>query len=322
MMCLRLPFLFAALLLAGSPAQAQGFFERLFGIVPDRPAAPPPGYRPAPPPSEALPMDEPRRTAPPPQARPVVLRVPTEDAVIGRELKQNGSAGSMRVERTGGSDLRARITLAGRRSSQSVETCSVTLGGSEGAVLVQQGRPDGVARYELREASSTCPLQVDFLDEAVLVKAKGDSCLIQTSTCQADAAGMWGPEAAQLTPKAREYEAARGSADKAVRDNYKVLVQRSRPEAVRPLVAEQASFSSEREMVCRTYAREGSHSFCNARFSEARAISLAQRLGMTVASAQAQSQAPNPAESRARRRVDPYSLPDTDELVQRSPLDD
>lgn len=316
---LRLPILLGAILLAGSPAQAQGFFERLFGITPDRPTAPP-AYQ-APPAGEALPGDE-RRSAPPAQARPVALRIPNDDSVIGRELKQNGSTGSMRIERTGRSDLRARLTFAGRRSAQSVETCSITMGGTEGAVLVQQGRPDGLQRYQIEDAASTCPLQLDILDEAVLVKPKGDSCLIQTPTCQADASGMWGPEPTQLVAKARDYEAARGTADKAVRDNYKVLVQRARPEGVRPIVAEQASFSSEREVVCRTYAREGSHSFCNARYSEARAISLAQRLGVSVASNLTAPSGPTPAEYRVRRRNDPYALPSTDELVQRSPLDD
>lgn len=316
---IRLPLLLAALLLAGSPAQAQGFFERLFGIVPDRPAPPPAGFQP---PADAAPAENTVRHTPAPiQARPVALRIPIEDPIIGRELKQNGSAGSLRIERTGRSDLRARLTLVGRKSAQSVETCTIALGGANGLALTSLGRPDGTQRYQIEDAAVTCPLQVDILDEAVLVRGKGDSCQIQTPTCQADAAGMWGPEAAQLVPRSRDYETARGVADKAVRENYKVLVQRARPEGVRPIVSEQASFSSEREVLCRNYAREASHSFCNARFSEARAIALAQRLGVTVASVQT-TPAPTAAEYRARRRNDPYSLPATEELVQRNPFDD
>ena len=99
-----------------------------------------------------------------------------------------------------------------------------------------------------------------------------------------------------------------------MRDNYKVLTQRAKPEGVRPVVAEQAAFSADREMVCRSYAREGSTNFCNAKYSEARALALGTRLGIgATASAQA-------AESRPRRRSsqpDPYALPSTDELMQR-----
>ncbi len=313
-----LPILFAAVALSAGPVQAQGFFERLFGLVPARPAPPPASYAPAPASPAGLPADgeeAPRRErAPPVQARPVSLRVPTEDGVIGRDLKQNGSAGSIRIERTTRSDLRARMTLVGRRSAQSLETCSIVVGGPDGATLVSQGRPDGLVRYQLQDAG--CPLQIDVLDESVLIKAAGEACTFQATNCQADAAGLWGPDPGQLIPRARDYEAARGTADKAVRENYKVLVQRARPESVRPIVAEQAAFSAEREVLCRSYVREGAHSFCNARFSEARAISLAQRLGIAVASVQPA------AEARPRRRADPYAVPSTDDLVQRSPLDD
>ena len=247
-----------------------------------------------------------RRSAPPPvQARPVALRVPTEDAIIGRELKQNGSAGSMRIERTGRSDLRARLTFAGRRSAQSVETCSIAIGGSEGALMTQQGRPDGLQRYQIEDPASTCPLQVDILDEAVLVTPKGESCLIQTSTCQADASGMWGPEPAQLIAKARDYETARGVADKAVRDNYKLMTQRARREDVRPIVSEQAAFSADREQFCRSYAREGTHGFCHLRFTENRALALATRLGANTA-------VPTAAAAPRRSRPKPATEPAVD----------
>lgn len=301
---------FAAILAGQEAVQAQGFFERLFGLTPARPL-PPPVYPGAPAP-DAPPAEEPKRAAPPPvQARPVALRVPTEDGILGRDLKLNGAGGSLRIDRTARSDLRARLTIGGRRSAQSVETCSVTLGGPDGATLVSMGKPDGLPRYQLQDAA--CPMQIDVLDESVLIKGPGEVCLFQAANCQADPSGLWGPDPGQLLPKVRDYETARATADKAVRENYKVLVQRARPEQVRPIVAEQAAFSSDREMICRSYAREASHSFCNARFSEARAISLAQRLGVTVTASN------QPAEARPRRRPanDPYGLPATDEIVQR-----
>lgn len=311
---LQLGFLVLAIAATAGDAQAQGFFERLFGLAPD----PAPRQQSAP--SEGAPEEPQRRPAPPPvQARPTSMRVPTEDGLIGREIKQNGAAGSLRLERTGSSDLRARLTVVGRRSAAPTQSCSVSFGGAQGVRLTFLGRPDGAQSYKLEE--SGCALQLDILDEAVLIKRSGEVCHVQSAGCTVDAAGLWGPDPSQLVPRARDYEAARGVADKGVRENFKALVQRARPENVRPIVSEQASFSADREMVCRAYAREPSHSFCNARYSEARLMSLANRLGVTVASAQGPTTAAAmPAEPRMRRRSDPYGIPDTDDLVRGEPF--
>lgn len=312
--------LVAATLGTAPPAQAQNFFERLFGIAPSRPEPAPAPAAPAAPSPDGAPGDgaKPRASsAPPVQARPVSLRVPNEDAIVGKELKQNGNTGSLKIEREANrSDLRARMSLIGRKT-QSVDSCSVELDGK----LVSQGRVEGLYRYKFEAAG--CALTIDVFDDAALVKGTGESCQFQTNNCQANASGLWGPDPGSLLTRAREYETARASADKAVRDNYKALVQRARPEGVRPIVAEQAAFSSDREITCRTYAREPQHSFCNARFSEGRAITLAQRLGVTVASAQ-----PGQGGTRVRVRSgeqqprDPYALPATNELVERNPFDD
>lgn len=309
----RLPILAAVLSLAAADASAQNFFERLFGITPSRPQAP--AFNAPQPPPEMPAEEAPRRVAPaaPVVPRPVAIRAPSEDTVIGRDLRQNGSNGSLRIERAGRGDLRAHLTLVGRRSAQSVETCSIPITPSDGAALVSQGRPEGTARYQLQDP--TCPLQLDLLDESVLVKGPTEICTFQAASCQADPSGLWGPEPAQLTSRVRDYEAIRASADRIVRDNYKVMASRAAPAAMRPIIAEQAAFSADRETLCRSYAREGSTSFCNARFTEARAMSLASRLGITTASAD--------ATRAARRRPDPYGLPSTDEIMQRrQPADD
>lgn len=315
-----LSLLIAASLVGAGEVQAQNFFERLFGIAPSRPSPPPP-----PPPAatfsapapQGLPADEPapRRAAPAPSpARPVAIKAPNEETVLGRDLKQNGTNGSLRLDRPARSDLRLRLTVVGRRAAGSVDMCSVALGGAEGLPLVAQGRPEGAPRYQA--ADPACPLQVDILDEAVLVKGPTDICVFPTASCQADPSGLWGPEPAQLLGKAREYEQARGTADKAVRDNYKVMSQRAGRDGVRPIVTEQASFSSDREMICRSYAREGSHSFCNSRLTEARALSLATRLGVSTLTASSQQ-----SEQRSRRRNEAMGLPSSEELMQRRPAD-
>jgi hypothetical protein len=142
----RLPVL--AVVLAGSlglggEASAQGFFERLFGIRPAQPVYPP---RPIPQPGPFYPAPQPgypggvappegeliAPTGPvaPPPPKPIVLKPPTEDSVLGRELKLDGAKGSLRIERTGRADLRAQITLAGTKISDPTESCTVQLGGA------------------------------------------------------------------------------------------------------------------------------------------------------------------------------------------------
>ncbi len=314
MMRARLTFLALVLCLPAGGASAQNFFERLFGIQPQRPQAP--AYN-VPPPQQPpeMPYEEaPRRVAPaaPVVPRAVTIRPPNEDTVIGRDLRQNGQNGSLKLERTGRGDLRARLTLVGRRSAQSVETCSIPLTPADGTPLVSLGRPEGASRYQLQDP--TCPLQFDLLDEAVVVKGPAEVCVFQAANCQADPGGLWGPEPPALLAKVRDYEAIRASADRIVRDNYKVLASRARPEAVRPIIAEQAAFSADRETLCRNYAREGTTSFCNARFTEWRALSLASRLGIATASAD--------ATRASRRRSDPSSLPPSEDLMQRGVSDD
>ena len=301
--------LIACLASPASPASAQNFFERLFGVqpqprppqnvpVPAAPRAPAPPSAPAP--AEREPASggssTPAQPAAPPPPKPIVLKPPSEDTVLGRELKLNGSSGSLRIERAASrSDPQARMTLAGTKVAQPAESCTVNLAAGEPMPLASEGRPEGTVRYTL--AAPSCPLRFDVLDGAVLVGGPTEACTLEEAACRVDPRGIWGPEPAALLPKARDIEQTRGSSDRAVRENYRTLTQRARPEAVRPIVAEQAAFSSERETTCRSYARESAHGFCNARFTEARALLLASRLGLIA------PDKPGPeANSRSRRR--------------------
>jgi hypothetical protein len=295
-MNLSRPMILAAVLAAAAaapgPAAAQGFFERLFGVrpLPPPPASVPQQERPLPPPPPGVPGVPPSGWAPesgipegpvqpsgPAPARPVAMRPPTEDAVLGRELKLNGMAGSLRIDRAGQA-LRAQVTLAGVKISQPTESCSVRLGGAEGLPLSSLGKADGLPRYGVQ--APACPIVLDVVEWAVMVTAPAEACVIQEADCQAEPRGLWGPDPASLLPRAADFEQVRGTADRAVRENYKALTQRASPQGARPIVAEQAAFSSEREQVCRSYAREGAHGFCNARFTEARAVTLSARLGL------------------------------------------
>ena len=98
-----------------------------------------------------------------------------------------------------------------------------------------------------------------------------------------------------------------------MRENYKALTQRASRQGARPIVAEQAAFSSEREQVCRSYAREGAHGFCNARFSEARAVTLAARLGLLQQAEAPAARPPRPrpppvTEAAPRPDFNPYQV--------------
>ena len=301
------------LLLAGSavtastPARAQNFFEELFGIgraarppqpprnVPVQPPPQQPAEPGAPAPGEGV---EARPSGPAQPRQPVVLRVPAEDNVAGQDLLLNGLNGSLKIERSG-SAYTAQMTLPGTKISQPTENCSVKLNGGKPVPLSAEGRAQGVSRFSA--ASAECPLRFEILDGSVLATplGSGPACSFTAADCETTPSGLWGPGAASLIPQAGEFDTARGVADKAVRDNYKIMTQRARGGDVRPIVQEQAAFSSDREQACRTYAREGAHGYCHLRFTEARAIALAVRLGANTAAPTAANTPPRPRRSRA-----------------------
>lgn len=284
-----------ALVATGGAAEAQNLFEMLFGPPPARRAPPPQPIPPgnvgrsgayAPYPGERGPADDiepsPRAPAPPMPSKPVLLAAPSDDSVVGRDLKLNGTSGNLRIERTN-AGMRAVVSFAGSKISNPVEACTIALQGGQPVTLVSEGRPDNLARF--RTDTAACPITFDVLDGAVIVDAKTPVCEMAETDCKAELGGLWGPDPGQLIPRSKDLEQQRGVADKAVRENYKALTQRAQPQAIRPIVSEQAAFSAEREQVCRSYAREGTHGFCNARFTEGRALVLAGRLGMAIAGA-------------------------------------
>jgi hypothetical protein len=245
--------------------------------------------------------------APPVPRQPIVLKAPSEDNLMGQELMLNGLTGSLKLERAGAGTT-ARIVLPGNKISQPVEACKVPLNGGAPLAVSSEGRPEGVGRFEV--TGGECPLRFDVLDGAILVQSmSGPVCTFAAADCATTPTGLWGPAAATLVARASEFEAARGGADRAVRENYKLISQRLRGPELRPVVTEQAAFSSDREQMCRTYAREGAHGFCNLRFTEARALALATRLGVNTNTA-APSASASPPRPRRKPPVEGMN-PDT-----------
>lgn len=250
------------------------------------------------------PAEPTQRTPGPSQARPAGAKTVSEAAVLDRDLKLNGSAGTIRIERGGPSGLRARVALQGTRLSRPGEACAVTA--DEPVPVRPHGRSDGLARYAVDIPD--CPLTATLADGGLWVREEG-ACRSEAQDCGARATGLWGPEPRVLAARVSAIEQDRGRADRAVRESYKALTQRASPQDVRTIVGQQAAFSSEREMACRAYAEEAAHGFCNARFTEARAAQLAARLGVAPAERPAPAAGIPGSIGRTERRPAPIRPP-------------
>jgi hypothetical protein len=91
--------------------------------------------------------------------------------------------------------------------------------------------------------------------------------------------------ASEFDPKkGEEMLGARARVEKTVRGNFRTLYDRNKKEkAIRSFVVkEQAGFSSWREEICRSYARESDFGYCALRLTEARAITLGAQLAKGV----------------------------------------
>jgi hypothetical protein len=228
--------------------------------------------------------------APRPPSMPAI-KVAGEEAILGRVLRHNGGLGEAVFEKTA-TGYGLKLTADGFQSSNLVEPCAVSFGDTP-VPVTSLGRPAGVPRYRLE--APICPIVFDVLDGAFLVIEPTQPCVVEAAACRIDPRGLWGPDARTLAARAKEIEVARGSAERAVREGYRVLTARADAVEQRAVAREQAGFSAERELVCRSYQREGQYGFCGARLTEARAASIRARLGLANEPAKA---APRPARPR------------------------
>lgn len=255
--------LLATCLFAATPLDAQPL--QLPGAAVPSPA----GTTQAPPAAGGLPA--------PKKAAPTVVKAPTEDSVLARAYRRNGATGEARLERMG-TGYGLRLTAEGFQTGNPTEPCAVSFG-EQPVPLKSLGKPTGVPRYELE--APVCPLVLDVLDGAILVTAPVQPCVIEAAQCKVDPRGLWGPDSRTLVGQAKDIERARTRAESAVREGYKTLTARASVPDQRMIAREQAGFSSERELVCREFQREGTHGFCAAKLTEARASELRARTGGT-----------------------------------------
>ena len=250
---------FAAALLATDPAAAQ------LQLAPPLPGS-------AEPAAPAAPVGA---AKPKPPNKPVFVKTPGEEAVLGRLLSFEGAKGAMQFDRTGKEIVLSKLTLPGERLSKPAEACQVDIVGAQPIVASAAGYPEGALRW--RVDVEACPFTVDVLDGAVLVSSAHPSCEFSAADCRVNPVGLWGPPAGSITAtRVKELERERVQAETVMRTNFRVLLQRAGKDrgAVKALAGEQAAFSSQREMTCRDYARETVHGFCSAQITQARSLAI------------------------------------------------
>ena len=217
-------------------------------------------------------------SAPKPKPKPVV-KIPTEDSVVDRELYLNGRYGRLEFGRAGKDINLRKLKLGGDLISRPGEKCEVDVVSGEPLTLTNEARPNGVPRYAVE--APACPFAFDVLDGAVLVARDAPVCEFKAADCRVNVGGLWGPSPNSFAPpRVKEFERGRTQAEQAMRDGFRSLLAAQKDkEEIRKVAGEQAGFSAEREMMCRDYAREDTHGFCGLRVTEARAASLRARLG-------------------------------------------
>jgi hypothetical protein len=231
------------------------------------------------------------------------IKLPTEESIAGRVLRRNGGFGEAVFDKTA-SGYGLKLNAAGFQVDNLTEPCAISFGDAPLPVTAV-GRPAGVPRYKLE--ASACPIVFDVLDGAFLVVEPAQPCVIEAAACRVDARGLWGPDARNLTARSREIEADRGKAERAVREGYRALTAKSDPSDQRAIAREQAGFTSERELICRDFQREGALGFCAARITEARAASIRARLGLP----EPKPERPRPARPAVARPAAPPPAPAT-----------
>ncbi len=219
------------------------------------------------------------------QARgPVVMpKAPSEETIVGKTLQLDGAGGAIEFSRIGPDLEVAKLTLSGDRLSRSGEECRVEIAGMP-LKLTRRDSGSGLRRYQLLSLPA-CPFTLDVLDGAILVTNDGKACEIKEADCRADPSGLWGTAETEFDPKkAEDMLGARAKVEKDVRADFRELYERNKKEKlVRSFVVkEQAGFSSWREEVCRSYAKESDFGYCALRLTEARAIALGAQLASGV----------------------------------------
>ena len=229
--------------------------------------------------------------------KPVVIKAPAEDTVIGHPLSRDGTKGEMLLEKNGEGVALAKLTLDGDKISKPGTACTVNVSLASPLPATLDGRPAGAIRYGV--PIPACAFSIDILDGAVLLTRPEPTCDFAAADCRVSPSGLWGPRAADITPKrAKDLEHERVRLETTMRANFHALLRKAGKDriAVKAIAKDQAAFSSEREMTCRDYAQETVHGFCSTQITQARALALMAQFGTLPEGPHGRRSRPRPAE--------------------------
>jgi hypothetical protein len=212
----------------------------------------------------------------PGKAKPAALKPPLESTITGHELAHDGFAGTIVFGATPGKGVEiVRLSLAGEAISHPGEQCRVDVVSDTPIETKFTGRPNGVSHYEADIAA--CPFSFDVLEGAVMVTHVPPACDFTAADCRAVPAGLWGSPGNSFGPdQIKQMERERGLAESVMRAEFRALLANAGKDkdAIKKIAGEQAGFSSERDVTCRTYVGEDVHGFCALRVTQARALAL------------------------------------------------
>jgi len=194
-------------------------------------------------------------------------------SIEGHELRQNGRNGDLQLVSGDDNALKiTKFTMLGEVVSDPSKACRIDIVSEQPIEAVAKGAPDGLPRYSADIAA--CPLTFDIVDGAVLVPAQSNACVFSAADCQASPSGLWGPQPAEMDPKA--ISKLRATADRSIQDSLRDLEKHDK-DAAATLAREESDFSAARDEVCRDYAEETRLGFCRSRLAQSRAALLAKR---------------------------------------------
>lgn len=216
------------------------------------------------------------------RVKAVMPKAPSEDTILNKTLKLNGAGSEIQITRAG-TDLQVgKLVFVGDRLSRSGEQCRYE---APGAPLKLSTKESGAGLRRYQVDFPGCAFSFDVLDGAILATNDGKICEIKSADCRIDPDGLWGMAETDFDPKtAGDMLGARAKVEQTVRSNFRALYDRNKADkALRAFVVrEQANFSSWREEVCRSYAKESDFGYCALRLTEARVISLGAQLASGI----------------------------------------
>lgn len=239
----------------------------------------------SPPPPPAIAAAPAKRAAP---RAPVVENRLAE--MLGHPLRLNGVNGELTLsiaeapEATAsakakafrkGTDLRIdKLTMIGEVISHPDQKCSIQIVSDAPITARSVGAPEGLPRYVADIPA--CPLTFDLVEGGALAPAQTTACVFQAADCQAIPSGLWGPEPAALADQARKLVRERALAERSILASLKTL-EKADKRIAPALHREQSDFAGQRDDLCRDYAGESQHGFCDTALTEARAALLRKR---------------------------------------------